>query len=70
MDPESWTRWLTATLGAMVALVRAVDTLLRPGETWNAYRKVAENMKREYRLYLNNADLYAQTQTRRLRTAC
>nr|MBA3555440.1 DUF4231 domain-containing protein [Gemmatimonadales bacterium] len=36
-----------------------VDALLRPSETWQAYRKAAESMKREYRLYLNNADAYA-----------
>ncbi len=47
-------------LGAAVSLFRAVDTLLRPGETWNAYRKASESMKREYRLYLGNADLYAE----------
>lgn len=55
-----WARYLTAVLGAAVAVFRAIDTLLRPGETWNAYRKASETMKREYRLYLGNADLYAE----------
>ena len=50
---------LTAALGAAVAISRAVDTLLRPGETWQAYRKASEGMKREYRLYLYNTDAYA-----------
>jgi Protein of unknown function (DUF4231) len=59
MLKEDWVPYLTATLGAAVAISRAVDTLLRPGETWQAYRKAAEGMKREYRLYLNNADVYA-----------
>ena len=54
-----WVPLLTAALGAAVTISRAVDTLLRPGETWQAYRKAAEGMKREYRLYLNNADPYA-----------
>jgi hypothetical protein len=54
-----WVRHLTAALGAAVAISRAVDALLRPGETWQAYRKASEGMKREYRLYLNNADVYA-----------
>ncbi len=54
-----WVPYLTAALGAAVAISRAVDALLRPGETWQAYRKAAEGMKREYRLYLNNADAYA-----------
>lgn len=55
-----WARYLTAALGAAVSVFRAIDTLLRPGETWNAYRKASESMKREYRLYLGNADLYAE----------
>ena len=54
-----WVPYLTAALGAAVAISRAVDALLRPGETWQAYRKASEGMKREYRLYLNNADVYA-----------
>ena len=54
-----WVRHLTGALGAAVAISRAVDALLRPGETWQAYRKASEGMKREYRLYLNNADVYA-----------
>ncbi|MBA2594258.1 MAG: DUF4231 domain-containing protein [Gammaproteobacteria bacterium] len=54
-----WVRHLTAALGAAVTISRAVDTLLRPRETWQAYRKAAEGMKREYRLYLHNADAYA-----------
>jgi hypothetical protein len=53
-----WVPYLTAALGAAVAISRAVDALLRPGETWQAYRKASEGMKREYRLYLNNADVY------------
>lgn len=54
-----WVPHLTAALDAAVSISRAVDTLLRPSETWQAYRKAAEGMKREYRLYLNNADAYA-----------
>jgi hypothetical protein len=53
-----WVRHLTAALGAAVTIGRAVDALLRPGETWQAYRKASEGMKREYRLYINNADPY------------
>ncbi|MGH8570493.1 MAG: DUF4231 domain-containing protein [Gammaproteobacteria bacterium] len=59
LDTVDWVRHLTAALGAAVAISRAVDTLLRPAETWQAYRKASEGMKREYRLYLNNADAYA-----------
>jgi hypothetical protein len=54
-----WVPYLTAALGAAVSVSRAVDALLRPAETWQAYRKASEGMKREYRLYLHNADAYA-----------
>jgi hypothetical protein len=65
LDAAPWVPFVTAALGAAVTISRAVDTLLRPGETWQAYRKAAEGMKREYRLYLNNAD----TPLRRTRPA-
>jgi len=58
LDTAPWVPFLTAALGAAVTITRAVDTLLRPGETWQAYRKASEGMKREYRLYINNADPY------------
>lgn len=57
-DAAVWIRYLTAALGALVSVFRAIDALLRPGETWQGYRKASENMKREYRLYVNNADVY------------
>ena len=56
LDTAPWVSFVTAALGAAVTISRAVDTLLRPRE---AYRKAAEGMKREYRLYLHNADAYA-----------
>jgi len=58
VDAPHWVPGLTALMGAAVTIIRAIDTLIRPGETWLAYRKASENMKREYRLYLNNADVY------------
>ncbi len=57
---QAWVAGATAVLGASVAVLRSIDTLLRPNETWQAYRKASEGMKREYRFYLNNADAYAQ----------
>ena len=39
LDTAPWVPFVTAALGAAVTLSRAVDTLLRPGETWQAYRK-------------------------------
>lgn len=60
VEAAAWVRYLTAALGAAVAVTRAIDTLLRPGETWHAYRKASEQMKREYRLYLNSGEAYAE----------
>jgi hypothetical protein len=60
IETAVWVKYLTASLGASVSVFRAVDALLRPGETWQGYRKASENMKREYRLYINNADVYAE----------
>jgi Protein of unknown function (DUF4231) len=59
IEAAAWVRYLTASLGASVSVFRAVDALLRPGETWQGYRKASENMKREFRLYVNNADVYS-----------
>ncbi len=57
---EAWVRYVTASMGAAVTVLRSVDTLIHPGETWQSYRKASENMKREYRLYINNADVYSE----------
>ena len=58
---EPWIGVATAVLGAAVSVVRALDSLLRPAEAWQGYRKASEGMTREYRLYLTNADVYADT---------
>jgi hypothetical protein len=36
--------------------------VLRPAETWQAYRKAAEGMKREYRLYLSTTRMRTPAQ--------
>lgn len=59
---QAWVSGTTAVLGATVAILRSVDTLLKPNETWLSYRKASECMKREYRLYLTNADAYSQSE--------
>lgn len=61
LDTQPWTQFVTALLGALVSISRAVDALLRPAQTWQAYRKASEGMKREYRLYIHKADAYAAT---------
>jgi hypothetical protein len=53
-----WIRYVTSLLGAGITILRSLDSLIHPGETWQAYRKAEEHMKREYRLYINNADVY------------
>lgn len=58
LDAAEWIKYLTAALGAAISLIRALDSFLRPGETWQTYRKASENMKREQRLFINNADDY------------
>lgn len=60
---QAWVSGATAVLGAMVAILRSIDSLLKPNEIWQAYRKASESMKREYRLYLTNADAYSQAET-------
>jgi hypothetical protein len=60
LDTAAWIRYLTALLGASVTIIQALETQLHPGETWQAYRKANEGMKREKRLYLNGADIYAE----------
>lgn len=56
-----WVRYLTAIMGAGITIIRAIDTLMRPAETWQSYRKASENMRREYRMYINGADVYSGT---------
>lgn len=60
-EAAEWIKYVTAFLGAAISVLRALDSLLRPAETWQAYRKASENMKRERRLYVNNADTYKET---------
>ncbi len=57
-DINDQIKYLTAVLGALVSIIRALDTFLRPGETWQGYRKASESMKRELRLYINNSGAY------------
>ncbi len=58
---DSSTRWvaiLTAMLGLVVAVAKGIDRIGQFEETWVSYRKASESMKREYRLYINNAGSY------------
>jgi hypothetical protein len=41
-----------------IAVLTGVQRIWRHDETWAAYRRASEQMKREYRLYLNGAGPY------------
>ena len=51
-------RWISASLGAAVVLAKGLERIGRFEETWLTYRKASERMKREYRLYINDAGAY------------
>ena len=58
-DPGArWATILTAFLGLTVALAKGIDRIGKFEESWVSYRKASESMKREYRLYINNAGSY------------
>jgi Protein of unknown function (DUF4231) len=50
----------TAGLGVVVVVAKGAERIGRFEETWLSYRKAAERMKREYRLYVNGAGAYRQ----------
>ena len=55
-------RWklVTAALGLIVVLAKGLERIGNFEETWQGYRKAAERMKREYRLYINGAGGYRE----------
>ena len=53
-----WVPFITAALGALVALAEGWQRIARYGETWISYRTASERMKREQRLYVNGAGAY------------
>jgi hypothetical protein len=50
---------VTAALGVTIAVLTGVQRIWKHDETWAAYRRASEQMKREYRLYINGAGPYA-----------
>lgn len=53
-----WAPVLTALLGAAVAVAEGWRQIARYDEAWAAYRLASERMKRERRLYVNEAGEY------------
>jgi uncharacterized protein DUF4231 len=61
LPEDSGARWatiVTAILGLVVVVAKGIDRIGQFEETWVSYRKASESMKREYRLYINNAGPY------------
>jgi tetratricopeptide (TPR) repeat protein len=60
MPPGSlhWTTILTALLGAAVVLTKGMERIWKFDDNWLAYRMAAEGIKRQTRLYINNAGPY------------
>ena len=50
----------TAGLGEVVVIAKGAERIGKFEETWLSYRKAAERMKREYRLYANGAGAYRE----------
>jgi hypothetical protein len=60
-DPAlHWTTVLTALLGVVVVLAKGIERIWAFDENWLNYRQAAEVMKREQRLYINGAGVYAE----------
>jgi hypothetical protein len=57
-DLPAWPAVVTALLALAVVVGEGLGRMGRYRETWASYRKASEQMKREYRLYINNAGDY------------
>lgn len=54
--------YVTALLGALVVITKGLERIGKYEETWIGYRTASEGMKREFRLYINNAGDYANAE--------
>ena len=59
-QPYRWPTIVTCLLGLIVVLAKGLERIGNFEETWLGYRKAAERMKREYRLYINGAGGYRE----------
>lgn len=55
-----WARWLTASLGALIAVLEAVEQINQFGPLWIQYRATAESLKHEKYLLLAGAGPYRE----------
>jgi hypothetical protein len=49
---------VTAALGVAIALLTGIQRIWKFDESWISYRKASEQLKREYRIYINGAGPY------------
>ena len=54
-----WTEILVSFLGAAVVIGQGAQRIYRYGEIWPEYRLASERMKREWRMFINDADPYS-----------
>ena len=50
----------TAILGLVIVVIRGLERVCNFDETWLAYRKASEMIKRERRLYITGVGTYAK----------
>ncbi len=58
-EGHPWSGLVTGALGIAVALSQGSQRIWRFDETWQQYRIASESIKRELRLYVNGAGIYA-----------
>jgi len=61
-EGQPWLPLTTAILGAVVVLTKGLESIGRYQENWGGFRKASEGMKREYRLFINNAGDYGDAE--------
>ncbi len=57
-----WGRWLTAILGASVAILEGLQQLGQYNNLWVSYRSTAEQLKHEKYLFLARSGPYSDTE--------
>jgi hypothetical protein len=55
---EVWGRWITAILGASVAILEGLQQLGQYNNLWTSYRATAEQLKHEKFLFLAHSGPY------------
>jgi hypothetical protein len=62
-EGHAWLPLTTAILGTLVVLTKGLESIGNYQENWLGFRKASEGMKREYRLFINNAGDYADAES-------